>query len=760
MNFDSISVIIYSCNSNYYAPSLWGENIKMKQSYKIFLIIIILAATVFGSYVSFNGIGNIEPVNDSLKYGLDINGGVYLLMEAETDLTDEDLARVMNETRDVVANRVNQLGLSESTVTVEGEDRIRVELPGVTDASEAIDVIGQTASLEFKLSNNEFVLDGSMVEDAYPSLQDGSYVINLEFSPEGAELFREATEIASSGQVSSTIDDVLDNAIIIELDGEIISSPTVDSVIPNGECYIHGGFTQESAESLAALIRGGALPTPLVEVNSSVQTATIGEDALSKSIVAGGIGLLLVFAFMIVTYKLLGVVASIGLILYVLIVAWSMALLGNVLTLPGIAGIILSIGMAVDANIIIFSRIRDEIRQSKTVRVAVNRGFKSALTTVLDAQLTTLIAAVVLYQVGTTSVKGFAITLMIGIVVSIFTAIVITQLFVSAIAHSRRFGKKEVFGIKDKESTNSKKRILTSPIDIVKNRKKYYTVSAVVFIIGLSLFVIRGFNFGIDFTGGTMMQIDMGATVTTSEINTSLSSFNLDETIIFTGEDEEQVIIRTRESLNNDSRNDIIATLNKDFGVEQSDVLAIEQFGASVGEELQLNAITSILIASLGMLLYIIFRFKSWLYGAAAISGIIHDIMAVLACYLILNVPLNNPFIAGILTVVGYSINDTIVIFDRIRTNIHLFKKERIENNINKSINETIGRSVATSITTLIVMIPLYLIVSTSIREFILPLMVGVIVGGYSSIFICSPVYYELKLRVKKSKSAVVSNEK
>ncbi len=724
----------------------------MSQSYKKIIVVLISVLTIVGGYVSLFGFGSVDPIKDSLRYGLDINGGLYLLMEADTDATGNELDRIMIETRDVISNRINQLGLSESTVTIEGDNRIRLELPGVTDASEAIEIIGQTASLEFKLSNNDFVLDGSMVEDAYPSLEDGRYVINLEFSGEGAELFKEATETASSGQVVSTMDGVSDNAIVIELDGNIISAPIVDQVIPNGECYIEGSFTQESAESLAALIRGGALPTPLVEVNSSVQTATIGEDALNKSVIAGGVGLLLVFAFMLYTYRMLGLIANLGLILYVIIVAWSMALLGNVLTLPGIAGIILSIGMAVDANIIIFSRIRDEIENSSTVRVAANRGFKTALTTVLDAQLTTLIAAVVLYQIGTTSVKGFAITLMIGIVVSIFTAVVVTQVFVSVFAHSRKFGKKEVFGIKPSLFGNIKDKLIGPGIDIIKNRKKYYIISLALFTIGLALFAFRGFNYGIDFTGGTMMHIDMGYPISSSEINDTLTEFNLNETIVFTGDNQEEVIIRTKESLDNESRTEIISALNDAHGVEQDDVLAIEQFGASVGEELQVNAVISILVASFGMLLYIIFRFKSWKYGAAAIVGIVHDILAVLTCYLILNVPLNNPFIAGILTVVGYSINDTIVIFDRIRTNRYLYKKERVSNNINKSINETLGRSVSTSITTLIVMIPLYLMVSTSIREFILPLMVGVIVGAYSSVFICSPIYYEFVSRMKKIK--------
>ena len=459
---------------------------------------------------------------------------------------------------------------------------------------------------------------------------------------------------------------------------------------------------------------------------------------------------------MLLLYNVLGLFADIALLLYVVLVMWIMVGMGSVLTLPGIAGIILSIGMAVDANVIIFARIKEEISAGKTIRVAVDQGFKHALTTVLDAQITTLIAAVVLYEIGTTSVKGFAMTLMIGIVVSIFTAVVITQLFIGIVAESKNV-KNKYFGVNE---DGTPKQLLNKQFKFISNRKIFYSISVVCIVLGLIFSVVRGYNYGIDFTGGTMLQLNMHKQVEISEVEKALDKYDLNPTIIYSGENREQVVIKTIEALDNNARAEVIDTLNEKFGTTQKDVLASEQFGPSVGKELKTNAVKSVIISAIGMLLYIIFRFKSWKYGVAAISGIFHDVLMVLAFYAIFNVTINNPFIAGILTVVGYSINDTIVIFDRIRENKKLFRKESNENIIDKSINQTLNRSIMTSFTTLIVMVPLFFMVSTSIREFILPLMVGVIVGTYSSIFVCSPIFYEFSKKDDVSKYLTKTSSK
>ena len=549
--------------------------------------------------------------------------------------------------------------------------------------------------------------------------------------------------------MTPSIDGLQANMIAIVLDNEIITNPTVQGVISGGSCEIEGKYSKEEASMTAALIRGGALPVELKEVQSSVQAATIGADALDKSIVAGAIGLGIVFLLMLIFYGMLGFIADIALLLYVVMFLWSMVGLGVVMTLPGIAALILSIGMAVDANVIIFARIKEEICAGKSIRVAVDAGFKNALTTVLDAQITTLIAAVVLYEIGTTSVKGFALTLMIGIIISIFTAVVITQLFISLLANNPKFAKNKYFGVNDDLTP---KQMLNKTFSFIKHRKVYYIVSCVIIIAGLLFAAIGGMNYGIDFTGGTTIQVEMGKQVPIEDVEKALESYELDPQIIYAGEGNTQIVLKTIKSLDNAARNEIIDTLSADYGITQDDVLASEQFGPSVGDELKANALKAVIIASIGMLIYIIFRFKSWKYGVTAIAGVVHDVLVVIAFYAIFGYTVNNPFIAAILTLVGYSINDTIVIFDRIRENKAIHPKDNNETNIDRSINQTLNRTIMTSLTTLVVMIPLCIMVSSAIREFIIPLMVGVIVGCYSSIFICSPLYYDLCKKDETSK--------
>lgn len=727
----------------------------MSVKLKKILAVLVIAVLVFGWFVTLFGIGDqskddaIKSVKDALKYGLDINGGVYVVMEAQTDKTGDQLKELMDQTRAVIDNRVNQMGVAEASVTIEGTNRIRVEMPGVENADEAIQAIGKTAKLYFVLADNSIVLDGSNVKDAQIATDGGHYKILLEFDSEGAALFEEGTRKAVNGEVTSTIDGMSNNEIAIVLDNEIVVHPEVREVISGGNCEMTGNYSKEEATMTAALIRGGALPVELVEVQSSVQTATIGAHALDKSIVAGAIGLAIVFLLMIIFYGMLGFVADIALLLYVIMFLWSMVAFDVVLTLPGIAALILSIGMAVDANVIIFARIKEEICAGKSIRVAVDAGFKNALSTVLDAQITTLIAAVVLYEVGTTSVKGFALTLMIGIIISIFTAVVITQLFISLLANSPKFAKNKYFGVNE---DGTPKQMLNKTFSFIKHRKIFYIVSISIIVIGLLWSVIFGMNYGIDFTGGTTIQVDLGKQVAIEDVEKTLKDYELDPQIIYAGEGNTQVVIKTIKSLDNAGRNEVINTLEQAYGITEDDVLASEQFGPSVGDELKVNALKAIIIASIGMLIYIIFRFKSWKYGFSAVAGVVHDVLIVIAFYAIFGFTVNNPFIAAILTLVGYSINDTIVIFDRIRENKALHTRDNSEVNIDRSINQTLNRTIMTSLTTLVVMVPLCIMVSSSIREFIIPLMVGVIVGCCSSIFICSPLYYDLCKKDEGSK--------
>jgi len=723
----------------------------MNHNLKKVLAVLVVVIIAVGWYLTIFGAGPLAPIKDRMKLGLDIKGGVYVVMEAKTDLEGDELRDAMEQTQAVIEERVNQMGLAEPVVTIEGEKRIRVELPGAEDAQEAINQIGTTAQLQFALADGTIVLDGSNVKNAEAAMDNESagYAVDLQFDGDGADLFHEATATAYSGSVTSAIEGVDNKAIMIILDGQIISAPVVNEPISGGRCSITGGFSQEEASNLAALIEGGALPLELEEINSSVQSAKIGYNALEMSVYAGIIGLVLVILLMIIAYRGLGVIASVALLFYVLIVINIMGFAGSVLTLPGIAGFILSVGMAVDANVVIFSRIREEITAGKTVRVASQQGFKRAMSTVIDSQVTTLIAAVILYEIGTSAVKGFAWTFMIGIVVSIFTAVAVTQLYVSLFANSRKHAKKSFFGIKKDGKASFQ---FERDIHFMKHRKVFYIISIAILVIGLAFGVVRGLNYGIDFTGGTMIQMDMGEKVDIADVKKALKEYKLDPEIIYSGAENEQIVIRTIKALDSNERHEIVHTINHEFGTTDEDVIAEELFGPSVGKELRNNAILAIIIASICMLVYIRFRFSQWKFGGAALLGVLHDVLIVISFYAIFNITVNNPFIAGILTVVGYSINDTIVIFDRIRENIKYMRKGNTEEMIDTSITQTLGRSLMTSVTTLIVMVPLLIMAGDAIREFVLPLMVGIIAGAYSSICVCSPLYFEFSKHSNLSK--------
>ncbi|MBO5514436.1 MAG: protein translocase subunit SecD, partial [Mogibacterium sp.] len=567
----------------------------------VLVIIVLIASWV----ISFTGVGDkFGNLGKQLKYGLDINGGVYVLLEADTKETGTELTAIMNQTKSVLENRVNAMGISEAQVSIEGTNRIRVEMPGVEDAEAAIKQIGRTAQLQFYLPDNTLALTGEGISDSQiaTDTENGGYKITIDFTNEGSNLFAEATEKAVAGVESTMTDEegnpVSENAIVIALDDEVISAPTVSEKINSRSCEITrpGGFTETEASQLSALIRGGALPANLTEINSSVQTATIGANALQLSVKAGAIGLGLVLVLMVLAYGMLGLVADAALLLYVQLVLWIMAGIGSVLTLPGIAGIILSIGMAVDSNVIIFTRIREEIQKGKTIRVAVDTGYHAALSTVVDSQTTTLVAAFVLYIFGTTSVKGFALTLMIGTVMSVITAVFITQLFVNLLAESKKFGHNKYFGIKEDGTPRFNWKW---NVKFIENRKKFYAISACVIIIGLGFSLVKGFNYGIDFTGGTMMQIELGQEVTIDEVKETIAEYDLDPTIVYATDNNSQIIIRTIKDLKSDERTAVVDTLQEKYGFDDSDVLASEEFGPTVGKDLRSNAIKSIIIAAI-----------------------------------------------------------------------------------------------------------------------------------------------------------------
>ncbi len=423
----------------------------------IFLLVLVVVGA--GVFTAFNGlkIGDftIDPIQNSMKLGLDIKGGAYVILEADTDAQGEELEKIMQQTKEVITRRVNAMGLTEPNIVLEGENRIRIELPGVQNTQEAIEAIGKTAQLKFMKTDGEVVVTGDQVKDAklgfHPETQEA--IVSLEFDGEGAKAFQIATrELAELPDQLANPDNPeqlmfnYDKSIVIVLDDEIISSPMVDEEIPNGQAYISGSFTVDSASSLAALIRGGALPVDLVEIQTSAIGPTLGIDSLNTSLDAAKVGILLVLLFMLIYYRVPGFIANIALVLYILIVIFVLVGLNATLTLPGVAGLILGVGMAVDANVIIFERLKEELRNGKTIRSSIDSGFSKALRTILDANITTFIAAIVLYYFGLGPIKGFAVTLMIGILSSMFTAVFVTKYLLKLIVKMDIFKNTKLFG--------------------------------------------------------------------------------------------------------------------------------------------------------------------------------------------------------------------------------------------------------------------------------------------------------------------------
>jgi SecD/SecF fusion protein len=713
----------------------------MKKAIAIALVIIIVLGWIFA--LTDTG----PSLKDKIKLGLDLKGGVYVVMEAQTDATGAELATLMEQTQVIIEDRVNQMGLSEPTVTIEGEKKIRVELPGAENADEAIKTIGKTAQLQFVLGDGTVVVDGSHVKDAGVGRDEkGFNAVDLEFDSEGAVAFEEATRRALYGEVINPETGQPDGAIYIVLDDKVISSPLVNSVISGGRAQITGQFSDDEVTELAMLIRGGALPVGLKEVQTSVVGPSLGIDSLNMSLIAGVIGVGLILIMMIIFYKIMGLIADIALLLYILLVFWILALFSAVLNLPGIAGLILSVGMAVDSNVIIFARIKEEYMVSeKSLRVSVDSGFNRALKTIIDSQFTTMLAGIILYQLGSGPVKGFALTLMIGIVISVLTAVIITQFLMRTLVETKSLAKPKLFGL-DKPRFLFKKEF-----SFIKRRRIFYLSAVILIVIGLGAGLVRGFNWGIDFTGGTMMQFEMERRVEVADVERVLDKHEVDGTIVHAGENNTQIIIRTTQSLENDERNALFEDMYDTFDIYEDNLLAVEQFSASVGDLIKKNAIKALLIATAGMLIYIIIRFE-WKFAVAAIVALAHDVLLMIAFYGLFRIPINSPFIAAILTIIGYSINDTIVIFDRIRENFKIMKKNKMEELIDKSINQTIVRSLMTSATTIVAIIPLLILGGETIREFLVPMMVGLVAGTISSIAISSPVYYEIYRIVNKPK--------
>lgn len=711
----------------------------MKKSKAAVIMVLVLAATIGLSYYASLILEATGAKGEmSIPLGLDLSGGVSITYQiVDENPTEED----MSDTIYKLQKRVEGYS-TESTVYQVGEDRITVEIPGVSDANAILEELGNPGSLEFMTEDGDVFMTGEQISKAEVAVTEDlygnkDYVVALTMTEDGAKIFAETTKA------------YLGRCLPIVYDGEVISNPYVQSAITGGEAQISGMASYEEANLLATQIRVGALSLELQELESSVVGAQLGGQAISTSLKAAIVGLILVMIFMIVMYRIPGLAASIALVSYTTIVIAILYLYEITLTLPGIAGIILGIGMAVDANVIVFSRIREEIADGLSAMTAIKSGFGKAMSAILDGNITTFIAALVLMGLGSGTVKGFAYTLMIGILVSMFTAMVVTRFVLYALC-GLGFSDEKYYGTEKKRKS----------FDFIGKKAIFFGISLATIAIGvvsMGIHQAKGtgiLNFGLDFAGGTSTTADFGVEYTIEQIEENIipevaaiiSSNNIQANKV---ENTTRVTIKTP-TLSLEQRDAINDMLVDRFHVEENSI-ECQNISSLISSEMRSDAIVAVIVSCVCMLIYIWFRFSDIRFATSAIFALIHDVLIVIGVYAVLRISVGNTFIACILTIVGYSINDTIVIFDRIRENLVSVKGEHtpeiLKEVVNKSLTQTLSRSINTSITTFIMVLMLYILGVASIREFALPLMAGLICGAYSSVCIATQLWYMLKVK-------------
>ena len=692
-----------------------------------------------GNVTRFLSAGNI-------RQGLDLRGGVSILYEADiANPSSED----MNAAQALLRTRLDTRGYLEADAIIEGDRQIRVDIPGVEDPEEAIEQIGRAGRLEFRDDQGNILVTGANVNRASEMMisdpPPARAAVSLSFDSVGTELFRQATQANLGRHIS------------IYMDDEHVSTARVNVVIPDGNAIIEGAFTLEYARNMARTIQQGSLPFGMDTVMHHVVGARLGADALQTSMIAGAIGLLLVLIFMAVFYKSMGLCADLALIIYVSLVLLIVSGLQITLSLPGIAGLILSIGMATDANIVIFERIREEVAMGKTLRSAMRTGYRRALPAIVDSNVTTLIAGGVLFWLGTGPIMGFAQMLIIGILVSMFTCLIVTRIITVCLMDLGVVKPHHVISAKQREALETARKegkpepdtsIAEKPI--VERRKFYFTFSGSILAIGLafSIFHWQGgngfFNLGVEFTSGTSFFIDIGQPFDNSEVeeivrNITGESAPLVQQAI--GDNVEHGIMIRTTQVDDASRLALIDALSTEFGLS-SDDFEYSSVSPSVSAAMRQSAILAVVVASVLMLIYISIRFRDVRTGSSAVLAQFHDALVVLCIYAILRIPLTNAFIAVMLTTLGYSINATIIIFDRIRENRVRMPKAIHSVLINTSVTQTLRRTLFSTLSSFMAVLMLYVIGVATIRDFTLPIMVGLLFGAYSSVCLSGSAWY------------------
>lgn len=697
-------------------------------------------------------------VTKNINLGLDLQGGFEVLYEVEPVDSDQEITRgLMEGTVQTLNDRVNRLGISEAVIDIEGEDRIRVQLAGVENQQQARDMLATSAQLSFRDVNDTELLDGSDVkggsakQDFDPNTNAPIVTLQLKDASKFGEV---TTQIKNMGSPDNLLVIWMDfqegdsyRAEAVKEDPKFVSAPSVSETLNTTNVMISGNFTVESAKALADIINSGSLPVHMTEIFSTSVGAQFGEQALNQTVFAGIIGIILVILFLLIVYRFIGLIASINLVIYTYLVLLVFEMMNGVLTLSGIAALILGVGMAVDANVITFERYKEELRLGKSVKAAFTAGSKNSFRTILDANITTLIAAIVLFIFGTSSVKGFATMLMISILISFITAVFGTRLFLGLWVQSGFLkNRKSWFGVKSKEikelsAKEEEPKLFNRNVNFVQHRKKFFIFTAVLIVLGFAAILVFKINPGIDFTSGSRIEIAANEEINVEEVESTFDELGYEaKTIVLSGENNNMAVARFETVLSDQQVFQVQETFEEIYGSEP----AVSVVSPLVGQELVKNAIYAVAIAAFFIIIYIAFRFELF-FGVTAVIALLHDVLIMLFVFSITQIEFDITIVSAILTIVGYSINNTIVVFDRVRENIQKQKRvssfSELAKIINRSIIQSFTRTMNTTISTLIAILAFLILGASSIFTFTLALVIGLIAGTYSSLFLAAQIW-------------------
>lgn len=738
----------------------------MKKSSRIVAFIVLVALLLGAMAFTY------KSVVKDVSLGLDLQGGFEVLYQVDPLQKDDKIDdKAVKSTAKTLENRVNVLGVSEPKIQVEDKNRIRVQLAGVKNQSEARDVLSSQANLTIRDADDNIKLTGKDIQQgsAKQEFKENTNQPAVTFQLKDSDKFKKVTEEISKKD---------ENVMVVWLDYEkgdsyhkevtkkdpkFVSAASVDKPINSDSVEISGGFNGEEgikeAKQIADLLNAGSLPVDLNEIYSNSVGAQFGQDALDKTVFAAIIGIAVIYLFMLGFYRLPGLVAIIALTAYIYLTMVAFNFISGVLTLPGLAALVLGVGMAVDANIIMYERIKDELKIGRTLKQAYKKANKSSFLTIFDAQLTTVIAAAVLFFFGESSVKGFATMLLIGILMIFVTAVFLSRLLLSLLVSSNYFKKSYwLFGVnkKDIHNINEEKDIhnLRTPYerwDFMKLAKPLLSLSAIIIIVGAIILFIFKLNLGIDFTSGTRVDFESENKVSEEKVTQTLEDKDFKPSQVSLGKNGQNATVQFKNDLSKDEVAKIKSTIDNEFGNDPT----VNTVSPVIGRELAKNAMFALVYAAIGIIIYTTFRFE-WRMGLSSVIALLHDAFMIVAVFSLFRLEVDITFIAAVLTIIGYSINDTIVTFDRVRENLHkvkvITKKSQIDDIVNRSIRQTMTRSINTVLTVVIVVISLLAFGAPSIFNFSLALLIGLISGVFSSVFIAVPLWGIMKKRqLKKS---------